>query len=482
MSRPVGDLRRVASVAPSQGPSFTRVAAAETLSAACEALADELLESGFELPSVYLLVDGRLRCLAARGYYQVVDGFFPGVGVIGRCVQQGEAVIVPDVSADPAFVAADPGIRAEVCVPVRHRERVVGALNVESRSALPADAVPVLQQAADVLGQWLDDNGGLREVPVMQRLARICLALTSTTEVEEILPVAVQGVAALSGMGTGLIARENDDGTWARAAEGPLSARLRGWSDDALATMSSWVRAGTSSHFPGGEPPPEGYEFLARSDVLSLSVNPLVAGGKTFGLLVAAEDQPRSLEPNVGAALELLAAQTAAALRMAEAVQELRLQAVQDGLTGLPNAAAFAVDLQRAADESSDSEQAGMWLILLDLDFFKQTNDMYGHVAGDGLLRALAAALQAELRGKDKLYRIGGDEFAALITLQAEEDATEVAMRLLRAARDVRTTVSIGVSMVCGTDGTAVRSFADIALYRAKSAGRDCVRLAEDPG
>lgn len=117
---------------------FERCAATTTVADACAALADELHER-FELPSVYLLVDGRLRCQAARGYFQVVDGFTPATGVIGRVVSTGRPVVVQDVHVDPDFVAAMPGLTSEACYPVRAGGAVIGAINVESTTRLPDD-------------------------------------------------------------------------------------------------------------------------------------------------------------------------------------------------------------------------------------------------------------------------------------------------------------------------------------------------------
>lgn len=90
--------------------AFGRCRTAGTLEQACQGLADDLLALGFELPSVYLLTGHRLRCHAARGYFQVVDGFEPGTAVIGRTVASGRPQFLPDVSAVADFVAAVPGI------------------------------------------------------------------------------------------------------------------------------------------------------------------------------------------------------------------------------------------------------------------------------------------------------------------------------------------------------------------------------------
>ncbi|MBA2774797.1 MAG: GAF domain-containing protein, partial [Nocardioidaceae bacterium] len=144
---------------------FPRCASAGTVADACEGIVDDLWEHG-GLPSVYFLVDGRLRCLAARGYFQVVDGFRPGTGVIGRVVATGEAAVIDDLASTPHFIAAIPGLNAEACFPVTVRGQVVGAVNVESRGALPEGIADLLGRAATLLGAVIESAGGMPPVPL----------------------------------------------------------------------------------------------------------------------------------------------------------------------------------------------------------------------------------------------------------------------------------------------------------------------------
>src|SRR3954463_16311272 len=144
-------------------PAFNRCASAIDVAAACEGLADDLLEAGFDLPSVYLLTGDRLRCRASRGYFQVVDGFAAGVGVIGRVVASGVEMLIPDVTERPEFIAAIPGLRSEACVPVVIDGRVVGAVNIESRSPLDSGSMPALRAAAEALAGRMQGLGGMPE-------------------------------------------------------------------------------------------------------------------------------------------------------------------------------------------------------------------------------------------------------------------------------------------------------------------------------
>lgn len=441
-----------------------RCAAATTLSEACQGLVDDLHER-YALPSVYLLVDGRLRCQAARGYFQVVDGFTAEAGLIGRVVASGEAAVIRDVRLDPDFIAAIPGLVAAATLPVRVRGEVVGAVAVESTSTLPDDVQEEIGAAADMLGRAIERFGGMPPVPLAQRLARIAVGLTALTDAGEIRARAVHGACQISGMSSAVLSEQGADGCWrVTTAAGPLAASLAEWTDEDHRVIAAWVKAGTSSHFPGGIAVPPGYEFLLRTEVRSLAVQPLVVAGAVTGLLTTADTRSVAHDPTVGAAVELLAAQTAASLANAQAMAELSRRAREDPLTGLRNAASFVEDLDGAGERTA--------CLLVDVDHFKSVNDTFGHVAGDRLLRALADELRAQLRDDALLYRVGGDEMAVL--LHADEgEAVVVAQRLVAAARRVRTTVSIGLALVGGLPPTVARLRADRALYLAKAQGRD---------
>jgi diguanylate cyclase len=128
-------------------------------------------------------------------------------------------------------------------------------------------------------------------------------------------------------------------------------------------------------------------------------------------------------------------------------------------------------------------------LILLDIDGFKQINDRYGHEAGDHLLTDLARLLQRGLRDTDTPGRLGGDEFGILLPETDLERASAVAERIRLLVANHRTeigggrlawTVSLGVAAV-GEHTPDVGSWmrqADLALYRAKSQGRNRVSVA----
>jgi diguanylate cyclase (GGDEF)-like protein/PAS domain S-box-containing protein len=164
------------------------------------------------------------------------------------------------------------------------------------------------------------------------------------------------------------------------------------------------------------------------------------------------------------------------------AEEQIRYIAEHDSLTGLANRLLFTRRLSHAL------AAGGMVALhLIDLDDFKDVNDTMGHAAGDALLLAAASRMRGCLRACDLLARLGGDEFAVVqtgINSAAAADAT--AERLLRALRapyaiegtmlSAGASIGIAVGPADGVDGPALLQRADIALYRAKAAGRGQAR------
>ena len=129
---------------------------------------------------------------------------------------------------------------------------------------------------------------------------------------------------------------------------------------------------------------------------------------------------------------------------------------------------------------------------MLDLDYFKRVNDTYGHAVGDDVLRAASRVIASEVRPFDRVFRIGGEEFAAILGGVDSKDARTAAERLRASVaahpvaiegKAIHTTVSVGVAMGDPTNdpGTLLQA-ADAALYRAKAEGRNRVVVSGEGG
>jgi diguanylate cyclase (GGDEF)-like protein len=157
----------------------------------------------------------------------------------------------------------------------------------------------------------------------------------------------------------------------------------------------------------------------------------------------------------------------------------VRRRATRDGLTDLPNQRAFQDEYPQAV-ASARRYQDPLALVLLDVDDFKLVNDRHGHPHGDAVLKRVAAVLRATRPG-DRPYRIGGDEFALLLSHADVEGARTLAARLGRDLADAAVEVSMGVSVLCpGTTADTMRAEADSALYEAKRQGGSRAAHFED--
>ena len=168
--------------------------------------------------------------------------------------------------------------------------------------------------------------------------------------------------------------------------------------------------------------------------------------------------------------------------------QQVAYLARHDGLTGLPNRAELSDELTRQLPRTQRGEELA--LLYLDLDRFKSVNDTLGHSAGDTLLKQVAARLRAGARETDVVARLGGDEFAILQCGAPQPAAsTALAKRLIEALSrpfdldghqaHIGTSVGVAVAPFDGKDAEALIKSADLALYRAKAAGRGVLRYFE---
>jgi diguanylate cyclase len=191
------------------------------------------------------------------------------------------------------------------------------------------------------------------------------------------------------------------------------------------------------------------------------------------------------------AALNLIGAQMRKALansnaRLTAALAQVRELSERDELTGLHNRRSI---LTLLAEERARFARGGppFGLAILDIDHFKAVNDRFGHAMGDEVLRAFSKVIAAELRGSDRVARYGGEEFLLLLPCVPDAPSALLASERLRRAvdqhrwsdlgADLQVSCSIGLTMSqAGEDVADMLERADVALYRAKSEGRNAVR------
>lgn len=173
--------------------------------------------------------------------------------------------------------------------------------------------------------------------------------------------------------------------------------------------------------------------------------------------------------------------------RLEQEITRAREDALIDGLTGLINRKGFDQALSHIISDIGKHGNA-LSLLMIDIDFFKQVNDNYGHLFGDRVLQSVGTILKANVKGGDVAARYGGEEFVVLLPNTALEGATALAEKLRATIARSRIhrqghdeplqTITISVGVTCYCMGENINDFiarADKALYRAKSNGRNQV-------
>lgn len=241
---------------------------------------------------------------------------------------------------------------------------------------------------------------------------------------------------------------------------------------------------------PSTVPAPTAAEPAADTQVTV----PLRARGTVLGVLSLYDRIPGGpFTAEDAAALAAFAGQAAVGIENVRLHEEARHQSMTDDMTGTWNYRYFRLRFEQEIERAKRFRRA-VSLLILDVDRFKEANDRYGHPRGDEILRELAQRVDAMIRDADTFARYGGEEFV-LILPETDASGAVAAAEKLRGAVGARpfpgragvppasVTVSIGVACFPrhAASSAALIEAADTALYRAKSAGRDRVCLAETP-
>lgn len=173
-------------------------------------------------------------------------------------------------------------------------------------------------------------------------------------------------------------------------------------------------------------------------------------------------------------------------LRNATLYREAQMAALTDSLTGAANQRALSYQMTRDISLAKRYEQP-LSMLVLDVDFFKQINDTYGHAGGDKVLQAVVQVINHCSRDSDSVFRCGGEEFAVILPNATPTDAIIIAERIRVAIEEyefshnggvIKATISIGCATYRnGESGNQLMERADQALYCAKRSGRNRVCL-----
>lgn len=213
---------------------------------------------------------------------------------------------------------------------------------------------------------------------------------------------------------------------------------------------------------------------------------PFTSGNKVLGILRVDSPQARYFAMEDLRFLTAIGDLGAVAIESAQLYEHVQELAMRDGLTDLYLRRYLMEQIPQEVNRHQDSRQ-NLSFLMIDLDYFKQYNDKYGHMAGDIVLRTLAILLKSHfVNPRDLICRYGGEEFCVLLPDCSKDQALELAETFRRAmeAQDIilrrkktRVTISVGVATfpVDAVDSEALILAADQALYQAKAKGRNRV-------
>lgn len=222
---------------------------------------------------------------------------------------------------------------------------------------------------------------------------------------------------------------------------------------------------------------------LRTAGLRSLLLLPLEAGGRAVGLVELRARRAHHADSRALALARTLAAEAAITIENMRLYEQLRHQALHDGLTGLANRALFLDRTEQALARLSRRPGGQIGLLYVDLDDFKGVNDRFGHDAGDVLLVEVAGRLRRTVRASDTVGRLGGDEFVVLLDDPVSAaDVTLIARRIIEALQDPVSAgvepVPVGASIGVVTSGPgadtaeALLRRADRTMYAAKRQGK----------
>jgi diguanylate cyclase (GGDEF)-like protein len=227
---------------------------------------------------------------------------------------------------------------------------------------------------------------------------------------------------------------------------------------------------------------------LIKEGIRSLIALPLLSDRGPVGILYVDDFRPRTFSPSILGMLKPLATQAVLAIQKQQAFEQIRTLSIRDPLTNLYNRRYLNEIVVGELDRAVRLRQP-LSVIVIDIDHFKLINDRWGHVVGDQVLRGMAQVLSRYVRAYDTVTRFGGEEFVILMAQTGEDEALALAERIRLETAHERllpeeyvVTCSFGINTLIPDAPLAPTPDefihrADQALYDAKHAGRNCVRV-----
>jgi diguanylate cyclase (GGDEF)-like protein len=417
-----------------------------------------------------------------------------GAGLCGAAAQKKRPIYAPDVSKDPRVISVGENTRSELAIPLMVGDEVVGVLDCQSEKLEhfdpeTTDLLTLFSTQASMALQ----NAQLHELErrrgeQLRAINEVARQMTGVLDRKELLAKVcpliqeafrVSQVSILLKEEDDLVVRANHGCLTPVVGEGHRVPADCGLAGKELAEGRSVIEDDAVSN--------SNYPRLYRETASRITI-PLISFRQMLGVLALDSEKLRAFGSKDTQPLEAVADICATAIQNVNYVERVKQLAYLDGLTGIFNRRYFELRLVEEM-ERARRFNAGMAVIIIDIDHFKHLNDEFGHLLGDEVLRQVSSVFHQQLRKIDVVCRYGGEEFAILLSQTDPDYAVQVTEKLRRSVEEWQfpgvprpVTISAGVATFPrhGTSRDELVQAADSGLYAAKQAGRNRVVLAED--
>lgn len=417
-------------------------------------------------------------------------------GIIGQAASLGQTYIANDVSRVPFYINFGPALtRAEVAIPIKVNQQVIGVLDVQSRrlNAFNPDTVRILELIADRLSVavanarlYEESRNHARELSVSFKIAQSLISRLNLPEVLQQILSVIKDTFGYANCAILLIDKKRNQ-LYIKAAHGYTDYVKKSILLDIRAHqgITSHVAA-TGQMFYAPDVRKVPFYVMGKRTVRSEAAIPLKIRDEVIGVLDIESEKLDAFSDKDLRMFSIFANQAAIAIENARLYDETKTLSLTDGLTRIANRRHFDLMLETEMRKARGYTRS-LSLALIDLDDFKQFNDRYGHPAGDRLLAKIGQTLKANVRDTDFVARYGGEEFVIILPETGNEAAVRVAERIRQAVEECViyiknkgrkcTTVSIGIASfpINAQDSQGLIAGADRALYRAKQLGKNRV-------
>jgi len=417
----------------------------------------------------------------------------------------GRALLNPDTDADPLWKRDMPGaswIKSYMGAPIIAKGKLLGFINLDAATPNFFKKVYLdrLEAFAHQAATAIENAQMFREIlehaNEVSILYEVGLAVSSGLGLEKTIKALFEQLRRMAKIDLFYIAILNEgndevsftmfEGNGKQKKAAPLSLRNQ-------PSLTRYVlEKGETVYIPDSQAPDAEYPEckvvkLKGHNERSILGIPLKPRNEILGVLFLQADPPQAYNTEQIRLIETIANEASIAMDNARLFERVQRMAITDSLTGAYNRNYFYDFGEREIGRAYRYKKP-LTLLMLDIDHFKLVNDRFGHLTGDQTLKMVVQACTSALRQADVLCRFGGEEFTILLPETGAEKAAVVAERIRQVVEksrlpseqgEVAVTVSLGVAQL-GEEKMGLLelvSWADQALYAAKAAGRNCVRV-----